>query len=84
MNKIGFLEEAPGEKSMSRLMVAVIMANSLLTSNAVLIVGLIKYLQGGESDFIGVVLTAGGLITTGSAVAMGWKYSSKSQEIKSL
>lgn len=86
MNKIGFLEEAEGESSFSRLMILFLMVNSIITSDAVIVAGLFKYLKSASTEsesLMAIVLAAGALLTSASGIAMAWKYSSKSQELKS-
>lgn len=80
---IGFLQEAEGENSLSRLLILFIMANAIIAFDALIIVGVVKYIKTENSDaLVAIVATAGTMLGVVSGVAGAWKYSSKAQEIK--
>lgn len=76
-----FFEEAPGVKSHTRLMITVLIGYGILSSLAVLVVGLAMYHQSKEALPI-VVAASTGNISTISALAIAWKQMQKVVETK--
>lgn len=85
MNKvIGFLEEAPGVNSNTRLLISSLIAHAILGSSFILGVGLYKYIQPGSNEnLLAIAVAAGTFVGSISGVAAAWKVSQKGKEPKS-
>lgn len=84
VQKIGFFEEKPGQKSSGRLNVFILLIASLVLGGLTLAAGLYKYIECTNGESLPVVATAaGGLIVTISGVALSYKAYSKEQENRS-
>ena len=78
---IGFFEESEGNKSMTRLLVFMLIAYAILISAGVTIVGLVNYLRPHSTETLGSIVTsAGSLLCSISAFAGGWKLIQKPME----
>ncbi len=79
---IGYLEEAPGVKSSTRLNVFILIVYGIVSSIAILAVGLHMYAHTKEALPV-VVAASTGNISTISALAIAWKQMQKQTEVKS-
>jgi K+-transporting ATPase c subunit len=78
--KTGFFEEAEGVKSMTRLLVFMLIAYAILISGSVGIVGLVKFYKSANGSLMDVVIAVGSLLTSISAFAATWKLVQKPME----
>lgn len=78
--KTGFFEEAPGQFSMTRLLVFMLIAYAIVISGAVGFVGLVGVAHGTGGTLLGVVTSVASMLTSISAFAAGWKLIQKPME----
>lgn len=81
--KVGFFEEAPGQFSMTRLLVFMLISYAILMSATVGIFGLIKYYNSNAGTLMDVVMAIGSLLTSISVFAASWKLIQKPMEKES-
>ena len=83
MNTSGFFQEANGNSSNTRLLVAMLIIYGIAGSGCILGFGLYKYAQTGSTETLMAVATAAGaFVSSIAAVAGGWKIMQKGQEEK--
>jgi len=79
----GFFEEAPGVKSLTRVLVFALIVYGIFASAAILVAGLTKYVQcDGKESLVGIVIASASLLTSISTFAAGWKLIQKPMENK--
>jgi hypothetical protein len=77
--KTGFFEEAPGNSSMTRLLVFLLIVYAIVMSACIGIVGLVQYYHG-KDTLMNVIVAAGAFLTSISTFAAGWKLIQKPME----
>ena len=81
--KIGFFDEAPNQKSSTRLNIFIVLVNGLIIVDLVLLAGIYRYIYEVQHEPLMAIVAAASVLL-GSTVlpVIGWKSISKSQENK--
>lgn len=82
-NKVGFFEVSPGNKSMTRILVFILIITGIEWGSAILGVGLYMYVNNKESLPV-IVTSITGMLTAITTFAGGWKIIQKTEETKQM
>lgn len=82
MEQIGFFDEAPGQKSSTRLQIFILVVNGIFIGDMLVGFGLYKYCTGGAESLGGIVTAASSYLAANVIPLIVWKSISKNQETK--